>query len=481
MRTSTCLCPTTTPVAGCSNFVMEDLTTENVDHKENDLFYFESDHLALRGNKDYSELLKTLFILSAQREKAFKDYEIIRKMKKNALEDPESFIKELKEDGLEIPPMQNIAQIPYIDWYSYNTKVPEEELKAIYSDKATDHKETLDLGRHGNKSTHKKLWTSEEQKHLEELLIKYPEEAIESRRHRKIAMELKTRTEQQVASRLQKYFQKMAKAGIPVHGKVTKSSSFQRKNKHKHNMWKPTTFFPEYNVSVYMDETESVPGPSLQDCPKQSTSSNPNYLLQTDYHQSENKEQIIEKSELEMQMELLSRIKIEKAKARERTEPYKHLTYKCNYCNEEPIIGTRWHCSTCIQDSVNFCTDCLASQLFSEYPHPVFHRFVSLPNSDANNSNMSSDSDSESTNENSNNNISDSDASAYSSVPSLKSKRPSNSYDNLQEKNGTNGVNDMEIDRYLNDVDYDEDKQFDSNSTSDLGYAYLHSNLSMND
>lgn len=37
---------------------------------ENDLFYFESDHLALKGNKDYSELLKTLFILQAQQVRA---------------------------------------------------------------------------------------------------------------------------------------------------------------------------------------------------------------------------------------------------------------------------------------------------------------------------------------------------------------------------------------------------------------------------
>lgn len=41
-------------------------------NEENDLFYFESDHLALKGNRDYCEVLKTLFILSAIREKALK-------------------------------------------------------------------------------------------------------------------------------------------------------------------------------------------------------------------------------------------------------------------------------------------------------------------------------------------------------------------------------------------------------------------------
>lgn len=42
------------------------------DEEENDLFYFESGHLALKGNKDYSDLLKTLFILQAQQIRAIK-------------------------------------------------------------------------------------------------------------------------------------------------------------------------------------------------------------------------------------------------------------------------------------------------------------------------------------------------------------------------------------------------------------------------
>lgn len=37
---------------------------------EDDLFSFETDHLALKGNEDYCEVLKTLVILSAQRERA---------------------------------------------------------------------------------------------------------------------------------------------------------------------------------------------------------------------------------------------------------------------------------------------------------------------------------------------------------------------------------------------------------------------------
>lgn len=49
---------------------MENLPLDsNIEHTD-DLFYFESDHLALKGNNDYSELLKTIFVLESQRKRA---------------------------------------------------------------------------------------------------------------------------------------------------------------------------------------------------------------------------------------------------------------------------------------------------------------------------------------------------------------------------------------------------------------------------
>ena len=46
---------------------------------ESDVFCFESDHVALKGNLDYQEMLKTFAILEAQRTQAIKDLdELIR-------------------------------------------------------------------------------------------------------------------------------------------------------------------------------------------------------------------------------------------------------------------------------------------------------------------------------------------------------------------------------------------------------------------
>lgn len=46
----------------------EVVVKEEID--ENDLFYFESEHVALKGNKDYNELMKTIVVLESQKMQA---------------------------------------------------------------------------------------------------------------------------------------------------------------------------------------------------------------------------------------------------------------------------------------------------------------------------------------------------------------------------------------------------------------------------
>lgn len=67
-----------------------------------------------------------------------------------------------------------------------------------------------------------KPWSTEEQKRLEELLLIYPPEPIELRRFKKIAAALGNRTAKQVSSRVQKYFLKLYKAGLPIPGRIPK-------------------------------------------------------------------------------------------------------------------------------------------------------------------------------------------------------------------------------------------------------------------
>lgn len=79
---------------------------------ENDLFNFESGHLALKGNEDYCEVLKTLVVLSAQREKALKDYKAIAELKIECLKDPFGTLEKMQTGiNLGIPPMQELPKV----------------------------------------------------------------------------------------------------------------------------------------------------------------------------------------------------------------------------------------------------------------------------------------------------------------------------------------------------------------------------------
>ena len=124
-------------------------------------------------------------------------------------------------------------------------------------------------------------WTTDEQRRLEELLHEYPSEDVEMERWKKIAGSLGNRTAIQVQSRVQKYFLKLHKAGLPIPGKLgnkakakCKSSNsfnqingasnyaamFQAANQNKfvNNLvsQRNSTFFPHLKPDVKMTEED---------------------------------------------------------------------------------------------------------------------------------------------------------------------------------------------------------------------------------
>lgn len=146
------------------------------------------------------------------------------------------------------------------------------------------------------------LWTADEQRRLEELLIEYPPEEVESRRFQKIAEALGNRTRMQVSSRVQKYFLKLMKAGLPVPGRAPRLSSETQKKvdinaltfsfcfvsfvaterllwcficfqgahsrqRSNHFLTRPSTFFPQHqDLPVYMPECDDEDLPDISDC-----------------------------------------------------------------------------------------------------------------------------------------------------------------------------------------------------------------------
>ncbi|XP_074028104.1 ada2a-containing complex component 1 isoform X2 [Leptinotarsa decemlineata] len=436
---------------------------------ENDLFFFESDQLALRGNKDYCEVLKSLVVLSAQREKLIKDYKKVIEIKKQVLQNPVGFVEKIanKEDlGLELPDTVELAKLPVVNFDKYEVTVPQSELRLIYSENSQDTNVEEDLKRERRDSRVSflgmmfwhlfditdmifKAWSIEEQKRLEELLRLYPPEPIERKRYQKIAKALGNRTLKQVTSRVQKYFLKLYKAGLPIPGRIPKCVEKHNRVMHKHQrlnhfLWKPSTFFPEFNTPVVMDDLESTPGPSMSEPPPPPCSSN--YLLESEYLQSSS---IQDKSDEESQLQLINRVKEEKL--REREDPnalFRHLLFTCDFCNARPIVGARWHCTTC-KESKDYCTDCILSQMLSEKRHPLSHVFAVVRN-DAEGYSLPQ---------------SDSESYSGSGVTSKRFESDSSGSEESDEEDGSNSENPIKAETENSmDTDMGQDYNFDDDN-----------------
>lgn len=91
---------------------------ENIEDEydeDNEEFYFESDHLALRGNADYRSVLRTIVILEAQRTEATKHIDLITEAEKIALNDPEAFLERLTAgESLDLPGRINIQSVWFL-------------------------------------------------------------------------------------------------------------------------------------------------------------------------------------------------------------------------------------------------------------------------------------------------------------------------------------------------------------------------------
>ncbi|XP_061715895.1 ZZ-type zinc finger-containing protein 3 [Cydia pomonella] len=315
------------------------------DPESNGEFAFETDHLALRGNKDYNDLLKYIVVLESQRVAALKDIEELTEARNKALEEPFEFVQKLQAGTIQFPPRHHIREIPTIDWDQYgvdNAQDTDEFNKDIKPDisevgvkvrgrKYTDSKP----------ETFNQLWSCEEQKRLEELLEVYPEEPIEARRYKKIAKALRTRTPIQVMSRVQKYFAKLAKAGLPIPGRTPKGMG---RDKCKSILYKKSNFFPQLHVPVKMEDTYDV-----AEAPYTATTATATETKVGNKHI----------------VELLRAAKLQRAL--DETAPVYQKNTLCVGCQAKGFLGARWTDNA----GTDYCTDCVVKHLPTEKLTPV--------------------------------------------------------------------------------------------------------------
>lgn len=216
------------------------------------------------------------------------------------------------------------------------------------------------------------MWSCEEQRRLEELLIEYPAEAIESRRYVKIAKALGNRTPQQVCSRVQKYFQKLHDAGLPIPGRRPKNRrGGQSKAKH---FFRPTTFFPAFNVPVHMPEDDFLMGDlqtSSSSLPTDTRKVSTETLLKDAIA---NGIEVQNDDDRERVIKILTIIKDEKLKTPEGYNP-DPLAAMCETCCVSAISRLHWRCNTCYR-YLNQCSDCIVTQLLAHNFEHLSHDVV---------------------------------------------------------------------------------------------------------
>ncbi|XP_072935149.1 ZZ-type zinc finger-containing protein 3 [Epargyreus clarus] len=316
---------------------METTDCENSDSEGE--FYFETDHLAIRGNKEYSELLKYIVKLEAQKAKALQDIEGLVESQNKALAEPITFVKDIKEGKVNFPPRQPIANIPQLDWGKYGIDTLSEDHSLKNLNMGKDDDETKVRGRKFTDSkpeTFNQLWSCEEQRRLEELLEIYPE--VEPGRCKKIADALGTRTPLQVMSRLQKYFAKLAKAGLPIPGRAPKRIN---KDKTKNLLYKKSTFFPHLHVPVKMEDPYD--GSEAYDSISLFENKNGNkYML--DLLKGAREQRLLDE-----------------------TTPVFQTNILCVGCQKTGFLGARWTDNA----GTDYCTDCVVKLLPAEKLIPI--------------------------------------------------------------------------------------------------------------
>ncbi|RUS88055.1 hypothetical protein EGW08_004221 [Elysia chlorotica] len=393
-------------------------------------YYFETDHVALKENSDYRQLLHTIALLEAQRQQATKDIDVLHKAQNDALENPLLFVENLQKGvDLALPKPQKIAELPDIQWEKYslgsnlssfasssqhmtrNKKTSNEgaeksignlksklmhglitEANSSTNSVGSTASET-DLvvvrGRAKDKSkpaTFNQLWTAEEQQRLEHLLIQYPPEEVESRRWTKIADALGNRTPVQVASRVQKYFLRLAKEGLPIPGRMPNLSTYVRKGSHRHHrynrIYQTSTFMQTHTPPVWMRDEDDDQGfclytsgdRTLGNGSEDNTPAMSETASTKDDSSDEDNlpEELINTPEYQ-ELTRLKRVK-KRLLAQQKSSITKHIGYKCDKCGCEPITGTRWHCIDCPADlSFDFCEDC-SGLSFQKDKHDSSHR-----------------------------------------------------------------------------------------------------------
>ncbi|KAG0286469.1 ZZ-type zinc finger-containing protein 3, partial [Dissophora globulifera] len=255
-------------------------------------------------------------------------------------------------------------------------------------------------------------WSDEEQELLERLLEVYPDEPVAAQRFQKISAAMKTRTPKQVASRVQKYFIKLVKAGLEAPGRMNYSLETSKSRgkagstgvaanaKGKKRKDGPTSAGDgsgaggpkskaaarKKNEAGGMDAGAARPaaagGTKKKQKAKSLLGSGSGRTSGTQYlnYSSAPTVYMSEEDDEESVQDMLA---ASGGQGSSSSRIATHLGFSCNSCGVEPILGIRYSCMDCEElGGTELCGLCYNSGAFQSEQHLLSHRFQAVETAD---------------------------------------------------------------------------------------------------
>lgn len=338
--------------------------------------------------------MMTLVKLKDQREQAALDLKRLENERRKAEEDPQTFVSNFFSKREYLPRRQVAAHVPPIDFETYEKLplVPGGVAKTEPAPKPKKASAAATSSTIPKASTQSAPWSLEEQHRLEQLLIEYPDEPVAAYRWEKIARAL-GRTPKQVVSRVHRYFERLARAGLPVPGRLPTSKKDSAKEGAQPRSSSVTTSAPSAAAPHTTRQYNWYEAPVVKMEAVMPVINDATLLTEEEKRAFAGLESSAEYKELIR----LKRFKKFQEQSHERYVSTANPTdtqsstvstaeqhnlprptqsaYSCSSCHTTSSTGRWYRCITCTHQKISLCSNCHDQRLFKTEEHSPTHMF----------------------------------------------------------------------------------------------------------
>lgn len=318
--------------------------------------------------------MTTLVKLKEQRDQAISDLKRLETERKKAQDDPQTWANTIVSKREFLPRRQVPPTVPTIDFTLYD-KLSQKPGGVV---KVEPTKMAKRAAAAPKSMPHHTPWTLEEQHRLEQLLVEYPDEPVAAYRWEKIARAL-GRTPKQVVSRIHRYFERLARAGLPVPGRLPTSSRQPTTTETNRNTSNATSTpnhaaHRTYNVleapAVKMDAAI----PILEDAALLTDGEKRMFAGLED---SDDYKELVRLKRLKLLQERSGEVVVSTAAATARPSSagFVHHGSQCAACRTNPIVGTLYSCIECTNPRTTLCGNCHTQGSYTSKTHSLDHHF----------------------------------------------------------------------------------------------------------